>query len=126
VRALSVVAAVAAPMLLVYAIAPATVLRLAFGPDTVVAADALFVLGCAMTLLAVSYLGVQYSLALGRIGFLPALAAVAVAEVILLGGLGIESLVTFAGIVLGIQAVAALSVLAIGLVPKRRQAAVLD
>ena len=73
---------------------PATVLRLAFGPDTVVAADALFVLGCAMTLLAVGYLGVQYMLALGRIAFLPALAAVAVAEIILLGGLGIDSLVT--------------------------------
>ena len=126
VRALGVVAAVAVPMLLVYAIAPATVLRLAFGPDTVVAADALFVLGCAMTLLAFGYLGVQYSLALGRIAFLPALAAVAVTEVILLGGLGIDSLVTFAGIVLGIQAAAALSVLAIGLVPRRRQAAILD
>jgi hypothetical protein len=125
-RALAVVAAVAVPMLLVYAIAPATVLRLAFGPDTVVAADALFVLGCAMTLLAVGYLGVQYSLALGRIAFLPALAAVALAEIILLGGLGIDSLVTFAGVVLGLQAVAALSVLAIGLVPRRRQAAVLD
>ncbi|MDA0174481.1 glycosyltransferase [Solirubrobacter taibaiensis] len=125
-RALGVVAAVAVPMLLVYAVAPETVLRLAFGPDTVVAADALFVLGCAMTLLAVGYLGVQYSLALGRIAFLPALAAVAVAEIILLGGLGIDSLVTFAGIVLGLQAAAALSVLVIGLVPKRRQAAVLD
>ena len=100
-RALGVVAAVAVPMLFVYAVAPATVLRLAFGPDTVVAADALFVLGCAMTLLAIGYLGVQYSLALGGIGFLPALAAVAVAEVILLGGLGIDSLVTFAGVVLG-------------------------
>ena len=126
VRALGVVAAVAVPMLIVYAVAPATVLRLAFGPDTVVAADALFVLGCAMTLLAIGYLGVQYLLALGRIAFLPALAAVAVAEVILLGGLGIDSLVTFAGIVLGLQAAAALSVLVIGLVPKRRQAAVLD
>ena len=125
-RALGVVAAVAVPMLLVYAVAPETVLRLAFGPDTVVAADALFVLGCAMTLLAIGYLGVQYSLALGRIAFLPALAAVAVAEIILLGGLGIDSLVTFAGIVLGLQAAAALSVLVIGLVPKRRQAAVLD
>jgi len=84
------------------------------------------VLGCAMTLLAVGFLGVQYSLALGRIAFLPALAAVAVTEVVLLGGLGIDSLVTFAGIVLGIQAAAALSVLAIGLVPRRRQAAILD
>ena len=64
-RALAVVAAVAVPMLIVYALIPETVLRLAFGPETVVAADALFVLGIAMTLLAVGYLGVQYMLALG-------------------------------------------------------------
>jgi len=127
VRALGVVAAVAVPMLLVYAIAPATVLRLAFGPDTVVAADALFVLGCAMTLLAVGYLAVQYMLALGRVSFLPALAAVALAEIALLGGLGIESLVTFAAIVLGLQAAAALSVLVIGLfLPGRRTVAAVD
>jgi len=125
-RALAVVGAVAVPMLIVYAIAPATVLRLAFGPETVVAADALFVLGCAMTLLAVGYLGVQYMLALGRVSFLPALAAVALAEIALLGGLGIESLVTFAAIVLGLQAAAALSVLAIGLLPGRRAVAAVD
>lgn len=125
-RALAVVGAVAVPMLIVYAVAPATVLRLAFGPETVVAADALFVLGCAMTLLAVGYLAVQYMLALGRVSFLPALAAVAVAEVALLGGLGIESLVTFAAIVLGLQATAALSVLAIGLLPGRRTVAAVD
>ncbi|MDA0182642.1 glycosyltransferase [Solirubrobacter phytolaccae] len=123
-RALGVVAVVAVPMLIVYGIAPETVLRLAFGPETVVAADALFVLGCAMTLLAVGYLGVQYMLALGRVSFLPALAAVALAEIALLGGLGIESLVTFAAIVLGLQAAAALSVLAIGLLPGRRRVAV--
>ena len=118
-RALGVVAAVAAPMLLLYGLAPETVLRLAFGPETVVAADALFVLGCAMTLLAVGYLGVQYMLALGRVAFLPALAAVAVAEIALLGGLGLDSLATFAGVVLAMQAAAALSVLTIGLAPGR-------
>jgi glycosyltransferase involved in cell wall biosynthesis/O-antigen/teichoic acid export membrane protein len=125
-RALAVVGAVAVPMLIVYAVAPETVLRLAFGPETVVAADALFVLGCAMTLLAVGYLAVQYMLALGRVAFLPALAAVACAEVLLLGGLGIESLVTFAAIVLGLQAAAALSVLVIGLLPSRRTVATVD
>lgn len=122
-RALAVVGAVAVPMLIVYAVAPETVLRLAFGEETVVAADALFVLGCAMTLLAVGYLAVQYMLALGRVAFLPALGVVAFAEVLLLGGLGIESLVTFAAIVLGLQAAAALSVLLIGLMPRRTTAA---
>ena len=129
-RALAVVAAVAIPMLIVYALIPGTVLRVAFGPDTEVAADALFVLGCAMTLLAITYLTVQYMLALGRTAFLPVLAVVAGAEILLLGSLGIDSLLTFAAIVLGLQATAALSVLAIGLlVPLRRRgeaAAALD
>ena len=122
-RALLVVAVIALPMLLVYAIAPETVLRLAFGEDTVIAADALFVLGLAMTLLAVCYLAVQYLLAVGRLGFLPALAVAAGAEIVLLGGLGIESLLSFSMVVLAVQATAALSVLAIGLLaPVRRPA----
>jgi O-antigen/teichoic acid export membrane protein len=114
VRALAVVGAVAVPMLIVYAAVPETVLRLAFGPDTVQAADALFVLGLAMTLLAVGYLGVQYMLALGRLSFLWALALVAAAEVVLLGGADLRSLVAFAGVVLALQAVAAASVLTLG------------
>ncbi len=118
-RALGVVAAVAVPMLIVYGLFPSTVLRLAFGSETVVAADALFVLACAMTLLAVGYLGVQYMLALGRVAFLPALAVVAVAELALLSTIGSKSLVVFAACVLALQAAAALSVLAIGLAPSR-------
>ena len=82
VRALAVVAAVALPMLIVYALAPETVLRLAFGQETVVAADALFVLGLRDDAAGVGYLGVQYMLALGRVAFLPALAVVAVAEIV--------------------------------------------
>ncbi|WP_028066350.1 glycosyltransferase [Solirubrobacter soli] len=119
-RALGVVAAVAVPMLIVYGLFPSTVLRLAFGSEAVVASDALFVLGCAMTLLAVGYLGVQYMLALGRVAFLPALAVVAVAELALLSTIGSKSLVVFAACVLALQAAAALSVLAIGLKPGRR------
>jgi len=122
-RALAVVAAVAVPMLIVYGLFPETVLRLAFGPETVVASNALFVLACAMTLLAVGYLGVQYMLALGRVAFLPALGVVAFAELALLSAIGTKSLVVFAACVLALQAAAALSVLAIGLAPGRRAAA---
>jgi O-antigen/teichoic acid export membrane protein len=118
-RALAVVGAVAVPMLTVYAAVPETVLRLAFGPETVQAADALFVLGLAMTLLAVGYLGVQYMLALGRLSFLWALGLVAAAEVALLSGADLSSLVGFAGVVLALQAVAAACVLTIGLAPRR-------
>jgi O-antigen/teichoic acid export membrane protein len=115
IRALAVVGVVAVPMLLVYAVVPETVLRLAFGEDTVPAADALFVLGCAMSLLAVGYLGVQYMLALGRLAFLWALGAVALTEIALLGWTDLESLVSFATVVLVMQAVAAGSVLGLGL-----------
>jgi hypothetical protein len=115
VRALAIVATVAIPMLAIYAAAPATVLRLAFGEDTVQAADALLVLGVAMTLLAAGYLAVQYMLALRRLSFLYALGAVAIAEIALLAGVDGISLFGFAAIVLGLQAAASLAVLGLGL-----------
>ena len=79
VRALAVVGAVAVPMLIVYARrarsrAAARVRRGDGGrPPTRCSCS-----GCAMTLLAVGYLAVQYMLALGRMAFLSALAVVAV------------------------------------------------
>jgi glycosyltransferase involved in cell wall biosynthesis/O-antigen/teichoic acid export membrane protein len=114
IRALAVVGAVAVPMLIVYALVPKLVLRLAFGAETEQASNALFVLGCAMTLLAVGYLGVQYMLALGRLSFLWALGFVAAAEVAVLSGAGLRTLVGFAGVVLALQAVAAACVLTLG------------
>jgi O-antigen/teichoic acid export membrane protein len=122
-RALAIVYAVALPMLVVYALAPSTVLQLAFGAETVQAADALLVLGIAMTLLATGYLSVQYMLALGRVGFLWALGAVAGGEVALLAAARLDSLVAFAAAVLVLQALAALSVLALGLGRARPAAA---
>jgi glycosyltransferase involved in cell wall biosynthesis/O-antigen/teichoic acid export membrane protein len=122
-RALAVVGVVAVPMLLVYAAAPALVLRLAFGEETVPAADALFVLGLAMTLLAAGYLCVQYMLALREVRFLFALAAAAAAEIVLLLGAGLASIEGFAAVVLALQASAALAVLALGLSRPRQAAA---
>jgi glycosyltransferase involved in cell wall biosynthesis/O-antigen/teichoic acid export membrane protein len=114
-RALAIVALVALPMLLAYAVAPELVLRLAFGEETVVAAGALFTLGLAMTLLAAGYLCVQYMLGLNRVSFLYALVVVVVAEIAVLSGAGLSTIDGFAVVVLGIQAAAALSVLALGL-----------
>jgi glycosyltransferase involved in cell wall biosynthesis/O-antigen/teichoic acid export membrane protein len=114
-RALLVVALVAVPMLAVYLVAPSLVLRLAFGEETVPAASALFVLGVAMTLLAAGYLCVQYMLALREVRFLFALGVAAAAEIVLLSGSGLSSIVGFASVVLALQAVAALAVLALGL-----------
>jgi hypothetical protein len=109
-------------MLLVYGLAPALVLRLAFGPETVPAADALLVLGVAMTLLAAGYLCVQYMLALREVRFLIALGVAAAAEIALLSGAGLRSITGFAAVVLALQATAALAVLALGL-GRRRVAA---
>ncbi len=114
VRALAVLAVIAAPSLLVFALVPELVLRTAFGPETVDAAGALPVLGLAMTLLAVAYLTVQYMVALGEVRFLWVLAVVAAAEVLLLFG-GSPSITGFAAVVLGAQVIAAGAVLALGL-----------
>jgi glycosyltransferase involved in cell wall biosynthesis/O-antigen/teichoic acid export membrane protein len=114
VRALAVLAVIAAPSLVVFALVPELVLRTAFGPETVDAAGALPVLGLAMTLLAVAYLTVQYMVALGQMRFLWVLAVVAVAEVALLFG-GSSSITGFAAVVLGAQVIAAGAVLALGL-----------
>ncbi len=105
-RALVVMGVIAAPSLLVFAVVPSTVLRLAFGPDTVDGADALTLLAPAMTLLAVTYLSAQYLFALGRVRFLWVLAVMAAAEVAVLLG-GSFSLTGFAATVLGVQTAAA-------------------
>lgn len=120
-RALGVLVVVAAPALVLFAIAPKLLLTLAFGPDGSDGSGALLLLGLAMTLLAVAYLTVQYMLALRERRFLWVLGAVAIAEVTILftGHFGI---VAFATIVLATQVVAAGAVLILGLraLPRRR------
>jgi O-antigen/teichoic acid export membrane protein len=113
-RALVILAAVAAPALLLFAAAPELLMRLAFGPDLTQASGALLLLGSAMTLLAVAYLTVQYMLALHQMHFLWVLAAIALAEPVILALAG-RGVVTFAAIVFGVQSAAAGSVLVLGL-----------
>ena len=117
VRALALLALVSVPALAIFAVVPSLLLRVAFGPEFTQAADALIVLGIAMTLLAVAYLAVQYMLALRRAAFLWILGVVAVAEPLLLSA-GDFSLVAFAAVVLGLQWVAAVG--ALGLALRRR------
>jgi O-antigen/teichoic acid export membrane protein len=119
-RALGILALVAAPALLIFAVAPELLLRLAFGPGFTDAADALLLLGAAMTLLAVAYLTVQYMVALGETRFLWVLGVVAVAEPFLLTA-GHAGIVDFATIVFGVQCVAASSILSLGLTARRRR-----
>jgi O-antigen/teichoic acid export membrane protein len=119
-RALGVLAIVAVPALVIFALLSKPLLRIAFGPDLTLAAGALPLLGLAMTLLAVAYLTVQYMLALGETRFLWVLGVVAIAEPILLTA-GSAGIVAFAATVFGVQCVAASSVLALGLTARRRR-----
>ena len=119
-RALAICGLIAAPALLIFAVAPELLLRLAFGPGFTDAAGALLLLGAAMTLLAVAYLTVQYMIALGETRFLWVLGLVAIAEPILLTA-GNAGIVAFATTVFGVQCVAASSVLALGLTARRRR-----
>jgi hypothetical protein len=93
-------------------------MKVAFGPDLTLAADALPVLGVAMTLLAVAYLTVQYMVALGELKFVWVLGVVAIVEPFLLSA-GDFTLLSFATVVLGLQLVAASAVLALGLRTRR-------
>jgi glycosyltransferase involved in cell wall biosynthesis/O-antigen/teichoic acid export membrane protein len=117
-RALAVLAAVATPALLIFALMPHFLMKVAFGPDLTLAADALPVLGVAMTLLAVAYLTVQYMVALGELKFVWVLGVVAIVEPFLLTA-GDFTLLSFATVVLGLQLVAASAVLALGLRTRR-------
>jgi glycosyltransferase involved in cell wall biosynthesis/O-antigen/teichoic acid export membrane protein len=112
-RALAVLAVVALPALALFAAVPHLLLKAAFGEKLTQASDALFILGVAMTLLAVAYLTVQYMLALGEARFLWVLGVVAIVEPFLLST-GNPSLFSFAAIVLGLQVLAASGVLALG------------
>ncbi len=79
-RTLGIVAAVAVPMVAVYAVAGELLLETVFGPRLGLASDALPWLGAAMTFLACGYLFVQYLLAVQSRIFLAALAVAAAAE----------------------------------------------
>jgi glycosyltransferase involved in cell wall biosynthesis/O-antigen/teichoic acid export membrane protein len=120
-RALGVLAVVAVPALVIFALFSEPLLRIAFGPRFTLGAGALPLLGLAMALLAVAYLTVQYMLALGETRFLWVLGVVAIAEPLLLGS-NQFGVVSFAAIVFGIQCVVASSILAMGLRARRRRA----
>jgi len=119
-RALAIISVCAVPCLLIFAFEPRLLLKLAFGPKRLMAADSLFVLGAAFTVLAATYLAIQYMLALRRTWFLVVIGAVAVAEPILLLNASRKP-ADFAAVVLAIQAVGA--VLAFGMALRRDRAA---
>jgi O-antigen/teichoic acid export membrane protein len=118
-KALAIVGAAAVPCLLIFAVASRLLIKLAFGSNRLLAVDALFILGVAFTVLAGTYLAVQYMLALRRSWFLLPLGAVAVAEPILLLNASHEPK-PFALVVLAVQVVAALVAFGLALRPVQR------
>ena len=83
-KSLAIVAVCALPCMLIYAFAAEPLLAAVFGKGKAIASSSLLPLGAAFTVLAATYLAVQYMLALKRIWFLPALGLVAAIEPILL------------------------------------------
>jgi O-antigen/teichoic acid export membrane protein len=119
-RALGIVAVCAVPVLLIFAFASHLLIKAAFGASKTTAANSLLVLGLAFSVLACTYLAIQYMLALRRTWFLVILGVVAVAEPILLLNASHEPR-SFAAVVLAIQAVGAIVAFACALRPDRAQ-----
>lgn len=118
VRALLVIGALSACALTIFGLVPALLLRTAFGPAYESGADVLLTLGAAYTLLAASYLCVQFQLGLHRRAFALVLALMACAEPLLL--IGANDLATFARTVLAVHAATAIVLLALSAVRRAR------
>lgn len=105
-RALAMVGVCAIPVLLIYAAVPHLLLTVAFGSKRATVSGSLLVLGLAFSVLAATYLAIQYLLALRRTWFLVPLGIVAVGEpLVLLEAPSVPS--SFAAVVLAVQAVGA-------------------
>lgn len=112
-NAIAIVLVCALPVLAIFTFGGRQLIKAAFGADRLLAIDALLPLGVAFTLLALTYLAIQYLLALRRTAFLAPLGAIALAEPVLLLTAAPSTPDGFAAVVLAVQAVAA--VVALGL-----------
>jgi hypothetical protein len=99
---------------LIFALAAHPLLTIVFGARRATASASLLPLGAAFTVLAATYLAVQYMLALRQIAFLVVLGAVAVIEPILLLHASRHP-AGFATVVLAVQALGALLAFALAL-----------
>jgi O-antigen/teichoic acid export membrane protein len=89
-RTLGLIGLCAVPMMLIFGFGAEQLLEAVFGEDLTESADALPWLGLAMTLLACSYLAVQYLLGIGRWRFIWVLAVAAASEIGLLAAIGAD------------------------------------
>lgn len=83
-KSLGIVLVCALPCMLIYAFAAHPLLAAVFGKNKAIASSSLLPLGAAFTVLAATYLAVQYMLALKRVWFLPAIGLIAAIEPVLL------------------------------------------
>jgi O-antigen/teichoic acid export membrane protein len=107
IRTLGIILVAAIPCLLIFAFGAKPLITAVFGAKKASAYQSLLPLGAAFTVLACTYLAVQYMLALKRTWFLIPLGAVAIAEPVLLLQAS-KHPTDFAAVVLAIQAVGAL------------------
>jgi glycosyltransferase involved in cell wall biosynthesis/O-antigen/teichoic acid export membrane protein len=117
-RVLKLIVVLSLPLVALYALAAGPLLSALFGVHSSAAAHALPLLALAMGLQACAYLAVQYLLVLGRTRFLWLLGLAAVAEPLLLGGIGVR-LPGIALALLGLQLVLAASVAAVAVAARR-------
>jgi O-antigen/teichoic acid export membrane protein len=115
-RTMGLIAAIAVPMVLVYAVAAEPVLRIAFHVKG--GTGALPLVGLAMALLAYTYLMTQFQLALHRTAFIVLLAAAAVAMPLTL--LAIDSPLTALAVGLALLNLALAGAMALLVLPRRR------
>ena len=113
-RTLGLAAGLGSPMVAFYAVAGEPMLRIVFGEELTLGADALPILGVAMTLLACTYLSVQYMLGLHRAAFIVVLAVAAAVEVVLVLAVG-SDLTNIALALLALEAALAAVVVALAL-----------
>jgi O-antigen/teichoic acid export membrane protein len=125
IKTLGIIMVASIPCLLIFAFASHLLISSVFGSNKAGASDSLLPLGGAFTVLACTYLAIQYMLALKRIWFLLAVGAVAIAEPILLLQAS-RNPPAFAIVVLAIQAAGALVAFTLALRghPRRRASAV--
>jgi len=121
-RALGIIGVCAIPCLLIFAVGAHPLLSVVFGRRRAIASGSLLPLGAAFTVLAATYLAVQYMLALKRQWFLVALAVVAAIEPILLLHASRKP-ASFASVVLLVQVIGAILTYAIALLTSPRAGA---
>ncbi len=114
VRTLGIIVVCAVPCLLIFGFASHLLISTVYGAKKATASDSLFLLGAAFTVLAATYLAIQYMLALKRTAFVLAVGLVALIEPVLLLQASRKP-EGFAAVVLGVQVLGAVLAFAFAL-----------